>query len=210
MPGIGLDLDHYRRTPELLARSTETRAELGLSEGAELLSVVAELIPRKNHVAALHALARTPDADLHLALAGMGPLERALREEVARLGIGHRVSFLGTVQDVRPLLLASSAMVLPSKQEGLSRAVMESLALGVPVLGGRSRGITELLQHGGGVLVDRDDVSSLTQAFLRLADLPRGEELTSQVAGLLSSLALPSLLTRHERMYAAVLAQQVR
>jgi glycosyltransferase involved in cell wall biosynthesis len=83
--------------------------------------------------------------NFHLALAGKGPLESEMKRLSLKLGIGSRVHFLGERMDVPLLMLSSRATVLPSEREGLNRSVMESICLGIPVLGADVRGIRDLV-----------------------------------------------------------------
>ena len=172
LPGIGVDLDWYRPTPAVRAEAGQRRAALGLADDDMLFAMVAYFDPGKNHRLVLRALRQIDRADLHVAFAGKGPLEAELRAEAERLGVAERVHFLGAVDDVRPLIAASVATLLPSFREGLSRAVLESLAMGVPVLGSRVRGIAELVEPGGGVLVDPHDAGALAAAMEKTAEDP--------------------------------------
>ena len=61
------------------------------------------------------------------------------RRRADELRISDRVRFLGVRRDIPALVRASVALLLPSEQEGLPRSAMESLSLGVPVIGSRSR-----------------------------------------------------------------------
>ena len=205
MPGIGIDLSHYRRTPELLAQAVRARRSLEVADGAVLLTVVAELTPRKNIAVAIAALARNADHRLHLVVAGVGPLAASLTQQAQRLGVADRVHLLGSVSDVRPLLLSSAALVLPSRREGLSRAVMEALALGVPVIGSRTRGITDLVEPDGGLLVAPDDEVGLSVAYDAVQSHERGDALATRLADRLTRLSLDHLIRQHERLYAALL-----
>src|SRR5206468_12970628 len=100
---------------------------------------------------ALAAFARLQDLpQVHLALAGAGPLLDRMQRVAQSLGIAGRVHFLGHRRDVPELILASVATLLPSAREGLPRSCMESLCLGVPVIGTRIRGLHDLIAHGAG------------------------------------------------------------
>lgn len=204
--GIGIDLDHYRPSPCLREAARRVPGELGLPVGARLVSMIAELVPRKDHATALRALATHEDRALHLALAGDGPLRGALLAQAHRSGIAERVHFLGPVRDVRPLMLASRATVLPSRREGLARAVLESLALGVPVLGARSRGVEDLLLDGGGLLVEPGDAEGLAEGFDLVEDLPRGEALREVLLPCLQRYSIERLLRAHEALYEELLS----
>ena len=124
MPGIGLDLDWYDPTPEMLTRSQAVRADMGLADDAVLLTMIAELFPRKGPQDALAALARMDDPRVHLAFAGTGPYRDDLVSMAHDFELIERVHFLSHVADVRPLILASRATTLPSYREGLSRSVL--------------------------------------------------------------------------------------
>ncbi|WP_186816485.1 glycosyltransferase [Cellulomonas aerilata] len=209
MPGIGIDLDHYRATDELLAAAQDLRTRLGIGPDTPLVTVVAELVPRKNHRTLLEALAAA-GPDLHACLVGEGPLRAELQDRAEQLGVASRTHLLGRLEDVRPAVLASTATVLPSWQEGLSRAVLESLALGVPVVGGRTRGITELVEPDGGVLVPPGDPPALARALATVGDLPRGPELRARLDTRLRRCSIEALLAAHDSLYADLLRQRAR
>lgn len=208
MAGIGLDLERYRPDSASADEIAGIRSELGLAPRHVLMSIVAELNPGKNHETVLRALARNGNPDIQLALAGGGPERKRLGELAADLGVSERVHLLGVVADVRPLVLASAATILLSRREGLSRAVMESLAMGVPVIGSPIRGIKDLVGEQGGLLAASDDIEGVAAALDAVQDLPRGWELRTAMADRLASLSLVRLLQQHEDMYAELLVRR--
>lgn len=203
MPGIGIDLDEY--SPQ----AVDGDLGVGLELGAEdvLFSVVAELAPGKNHETVLRALARNGDPAYHLAFAGDGPYRPRLEQLVAELGLGEQVRFLGSVRDVRPLMLASAATVLLSRREGLSRSVLESLSLGVPVVGSTARGVRDLVGPQAGIVVDPDDVDAAARALDEVRTLPAGEALRAALADELGRHGLDRLLDLHDELYDELLAR---
>ena len=86
----------------------------------------------------------------HIALSGSGPAEAELREQVERLHIGDRVSFLGFVKDADLLALRRSAdiFVIPSEADLQSLATMEAMACGLPVVAANSYALPELVHDG--------------------------------------------------------------
>jgi glycosyltransferase involved in cell wall biosynthesis len=202
MPGIGVDMQYYGRDAVSESTVAAVRQELGLSPGDALFLVIAELIPRKRHADVFHAFARIARPGTFLALAGNGPLEESLRRLAAALGIADRVRFLGVRRDVPALVLASSATVLASGQEGLPRSIMESLSLGVPVIGTRIRGVADLLQGDCGILVERGDVVGLAEAMARILDRP-GEAHAMGRRGRerMANYELGYILKLHEALY---------
>lgn len=86
--------------------------------------------------------------DLKLVLVGDGKYRPALTARAAALGLAGRVSFLGqltTAEAIRAQLDAADLFVLPSRQEGLPRAMVEAMARALPCIGSTVGGIPELL-----------------------------------------------------------------
>jgi glycosyltransferase involved in cell wall biosynthesis len=208
LPGIGVDLDWYRPTPGVRAGAAALRSALGLSDADTLFAMVAYFDPRKNHRLVLQALHQLGRRDLHVAFAGEGSLQAVYAAEAEQLGIADRVHFLGAIDDVRPLIAASVATLLPSFREGLSRAVLESLAMGVPVLGSRVRGVAELVEPGGGTLIDPTDAGALAAAMAQLATDPAGCFDRAAVDERLQPCRIDHLLAAHDEMYDELLAQR--
>ncbi|MDX2177115.1 MAG: glycosyltransferase family 4 protein [Candidatus Sumerlaeia bacterium] len=100
------------------------------------LLFLGRLEPVKRPDLALEALriARETIADLELRVVGDGSLREGLEARVAELGLGAAVTFAGRVEDPRGELDSASALILPSDTEGLSNAMLEAMAWGVPVV----------------------------------------------------------------------------
>ncbi len=211
MPGIGVDLTRY--APESVASGAVSalREELGLGADPVLL-MVAEFTPRKRHGDALRALAAiASDRSLpraHLLLAGVGPLRPEIERLAHALGLSRRVHFLGMRPDVPALMKASQALLLPSAQEGLPRAVLEAMAMGLPVVATRIRGTTELLEGGCGTLFEVGDVAALAggiRAVLR--DPAAAAEAASHARARAARYDEAQVVELHERLYARALGE---
>jgi glycosyltransferase involved in cell wall biosynthesis len=202
MPGIGIDLQYYSQntiSEETVARVYQ---ELGISSDNPLFLVVAEFIPRKHHQDVLLALARVGKPEVHLALAGDGLLLRQMQLLAKELGIEHRVHFLGYRQDIPALIKAATATILVSEQEGLPRSIMESLAMGTPVIGSDIRGVKDLLKDGGGILVKVGDVDSLAQAIVRIIECPSETKLMIEEGmNYINKYDLRQIVHLHEKLY---------
>jgi glycosyltransferase involved in cell wall biosynthesis len=135
---------------------------------------VGRLIERKGQHHLLHAFARMRSmchAPVRLTLVGGGDAEPALRQLTARLGIAHHVTFAGVVPRERmpDLYRGSHIFVLPSQNEGISIALLEALASGLPVIVTEPAVGTSLLKaERNGYIVPWADVSALTHALTRL------------------------------------------
>ncbi|HXG68763.1 MAG TPA: glycosyltransferase, partial [Blastocatellia bacterium] len=118
-----------------LSRHAEVCRELGLSQEAKLVGMVARLQPVKGHRFFLEAAAAVARADgnAHFILVGGGPLRGEIERQAAELGIADRVHLLGERADVGRLLSSFHLAALASLHEGLPNAVMEAMAAGVPV-----------------------------------------------------------------------------
>jgi glycosyltransferase involved in cell wall biosynthesis len=172
MPGIGVDRSHYSAASVSCSELNRLHAELGISNSDPILLMLAEFTANKRHADAIRAFSRIDHPRAHLLLAGTGPLFEAMNKLVARLGIADRVHFLGLRKDVPVLIKASRALLLPSGREGLPRCVLESLSMGVPVIGTRIRGTSELVEEGAGLLVEVGDVEQLARAMQLMIDDP--------------------------------------
>lgn len=207
MPGIGIDLEHYRRSLVNDAEVERTRRDIGISANEKIFLMIAEFTPNKRHKDLLIAFARLDRANTHLVLAGVGPLIEQIRRLARHLNIADRVHVLGFRQDIPILLKASTALVLPSLREGLPRSVMEALCLEVPCIGSNIRGTSDLLTGGKGLLVDICDPDSLCSAMQWILDNP-GDAAKMAAMGRagMSEYDINNVLRMHENLYAKALA----
>ena len=202
MPGIGVDTRHYQAAQVLPADVKRFRGGLGLTPGQPLFLMIAELNPGKRHRDALTALTLMNDNTVHLALAGIGPLQQAIERQIDQLGLAGRVHLLGYRRDIPVLIRASLATLLPSEREGLPRAIMESLSLEVPAIGTDIRGVKDLLADGCGLLVPVGDTQALAQAMRAIVTKP---ELAAQMGQFgrrrMAEYDLTHIVQLHESLY---------
>jgi glycosyltransferase involved in cell wall biosynthesis len=190
-PGAPVEVVHNpvdlaRWDPALIDRA-RVRARLGVAgERALLLGVVAQLSPWKGQDTAIEALriACEKGIDAHLLLIGSAKftsgatrldnrayVER-LRRLVARCGLQERVSWLGERGDVPDLVRALDALLLPSWEEPFGRALIEAMALEVPVVATSIGGPGEIVSDGGeGYLVPPRDPAAWARAIARIDEL---------------------------------------
>ncbi|GHS93038.1 glycosyl transferase family 1 [Synergistales bacterium] len=200
-PGIGLDFSRYSRENVDVSKVRELHEELGLGKGDELFLMVGEFNLGKRHKDAIQALAGTGRANFHLALAGTGPLELRMKQLAIELGVGSRTHFLGVRDDVSLLMLSSRATVLPSEREGLSRSVMESICLGIPVLGSDTRGIRDIITSPiRGALFPVGNSAALAAAMILAVDDARQERPEPDEAW-----RIENLIDLHEKLYKKLL-----
>lgn len=108
-------------------------------------------------------------AELHVY--GEGSLRSDLEEQARR--IGGSVHFHGFADDLREQLLGLDVFVLPTRADNLPVAILEAMAIALPVVATRVGGIPELVVEGEtGVLVEPDDPDGLGAALRSLLSDP--------------------------------------
>ena len=137
-------------------------------------AVVANFLPYKGHAVLIDALALTRSPlTVHLYGAAGSPLVDDLRKRAADRGVLDRVTFREGVPDVRAELPTAQFAVHPSLTEGLSNAILEELAAGLPVVATDVGGNPSLITPGrNGELVPPGDATALAAALDRLAGDP--------------------------------------
>jgi glycosyltransferase involved in cell wall biosynthesis len=120
--------------------------------------IVARLAPEKGHKRLLDIFASMPH-DLYLTIAGDGPLKQEIENQIKTLGIQNRVSLPGHIYNINGLLGQHSVFVLTSYTEGFPNAVLEALAMGIPVVAFMVGGLTELIKPGfNGYIVEQGNI----------------------------------------------------
>lgn len=125
------------------------RAQLGIAEATRLVFTVRRLVPRMGLPTLLDAIPVLREgAGLRLTIGGTGHLEGELRQQCARLGIEHRVDFLGSLgEHMLPIWhRAADVFALPTiGYEGFGLVTAEALASGTPVVGTTAGATPELI-----------------------------------------------------------------
>ncbi len=176
VPKSRIALVHSGIAVDELARTTphDPRPALGLPPGTPLVITTGALVRHKDHPTLIRAaqVASAARPDLHWAIAGEGHLRAHLEALISELDIGNRVHLLGEVPDAARLVAAADLFVMSSVKEGLGTAVLDALALGIPVVGTKAGGIPELLAGGAGLLVSPQDPQALAAAVVGLLANP--------------------------------------
>jgi len=163
----GIDLERFGAVPE--DTRARTRAALGAEADDALVLFPAVLRDGKGHDVLLSALpqirALVPRA--RVLIAGVGPLEAALRARARAMG--DAVTFLGHRDDMPALLAAADLVVLPSRSEALPTALIEAAAAGRAVVATHVGGVEEVVVHDHtGVLIPPGNVTALVAAVCTL------------------------------------------
>ena len=163
VPGIGIDTAGFNSCMDE-AMCISTRRELGIADDAMMVLMVGELSKRKNHISVLRAVAELKASEsftvqgksrkLCICIAGTGVYSEYFEHFIQDKHLQNEVRLLGYREDMLKLYRAADAFLFPSYQEGLSAALMEAMACGLPAAASRIRGNTDLIDKEGGILFD--------------------------------------------------------
>lgn len=142
VPGVGIDVEKIQAVQ--VDRESKRR-ELGIGKDDFLLLSVGELNKNKNHEVVIRALAELKNPKIKYAICGKGPLKEYLEDLAVKLGVRNQLFLLGFRTDVIEICKSADVFVFPSKREGLSVALMEAMACGLPCLVSDIRGNKELI-----------------------------------------------------------------
>jgi len=114
-----------------------------------------------------HVLAAIPN--VRFFIIGKGELMSELQALSVSLGIGHALTFTGFRNDVGAFYKIADLFVMSSVQEGLGTAILDALALGIPVVAANSGGIPEIIRDGQtGRLVEAANPQALAKGIIEM------------------------------------------
>lgn len=154
------------------------RAELGVRANRINAIILGQVYRPKGQHFVLEGLRRIVDAqpDVMLYIVGdsvleeFAPYRAELDEIIARDGLQEHVRFTGWRTDALQVLRTMDIVIHPSLAEGFGRAVLESMALGLPVVASAVGGLREIVRDGeNGFLVAPGDVDAIVERVTRLA-----------------------------------------
>jgi glycosyltransferase involved in cell wall biosynthesis len=151
------------------SRRRAARRKLGIGDEEEVVIAVGRQEFQKGHRYLLEAVTRLRPrrSKLHVIIPGRrGNATAALEALHGDLDLGDTVRFLGHRDDVGDLLSAADVFAFPSMYEGLGGAVVEAMALGLPIVASDLPAIREVVEEGGNaLLVQRGDPAALAHAI---------------------------------------------
>lgn len=180
-------------------------------QGVLRLGMIARMNhPVKNHPLLLRAVARLVSRypTLETLLVGDGPLRVDLERMASDLGIAHSVRFLGSRRDIASVLRSLDIAALTSDSEGLSNAILEAMAAGLPVVATRVGGNVELVEDGKtGFLFPVGSDEAFAAAVAKLLD---NAELRSKMGmeartRVLANYKISSIVEQFNKLYISLL-----
>ena len=167
--GIGVDENRYH--PAAPDEQLAMRKAEGLSPEDFVILCTGELNDNKNQKTLISAAALLKEKipNLKVLLAGNGPKEQELREQIKTLGVENIVTLLGYRTDLERVTPAVDVVVSCSKREGLPLNIIEAMLCEKPVVASVNRGHKELVEDGAtGYLFLSDDVKAISEYIFSL------------------------------------------
>ena len=169
--GVGVDTEKYKK---LKIDREQYRKQLGISADEILILSIGELSIRKNHIVIVDAIAKLKDKDKYVfAICGRSMMgngtEDAIKSAAKEKGV--KVKFLGFRSDIPQIVHCADIGAIPSIREGLGLAGIETLSVGVPMIGSDVQGIKEYIINGEtGFLCNPFSSTDFAEAIKKLSD----------------------------------------
>lgn len=168
VPGIGIDTNKIN---SIKLDKIKKRNELNLSSDAVVLFSVGELNKNKNHEIIIRALSKIKNKNIYYIICGQGELEGYLKNLICELKLEDQVRLLGYRSDIYEINKISDIFIFPSLREGLSVALMEAMAAGLPVICSRIRGNVDLIHNNkGGYICNPKSVEEYSTIINKLVN----------------------------------------
>ncbi len=163
--------------PELISADQIilVREKFSVPDNTPLLVGVGRLDDQKNFKDLIAAadLMNRQGLKFHLIIAGEGPHRQALELAISEAGLADKVQLPGVVNSIPELFMAADLLVFPSLWEGLPLVLLEAMAAGLPTVGNRIDGLSEVLVDGEhGFLVTPGDVEAFAKAVTEALSQP--------------------------------------
>jgi len=146
---------------------------------------VSRLISRKRIDLLIETVAKAKelDVDIQLDIAGQGNLMHRLEKLARKLAVAERVNFMDRVptEQMPQLYRDNDIFVMSSAHEGMSNAMLEAMACGLPIVTTRCEGVDELIADNG-IVVEHPSPDSMAEAIKALIDDPPRYEQMSAAA----------------------------
>lgn len=199
--GVGVSFDQYSVSTD---SSSYVRRQLNILDNDIIITCIAELIERKNHIYLLRNWRKISDnfPNVHCLIVGTGRKETDLKKYVEQNQLKN-IHFLGFRKDIPEILSQSDIVTLPSFHEGLPRCIMEAMVSGKPLVVTNVRGSRDLVKHRvNGFVVDLEDDQSLIESFVKLINDKKLREQMGQASlNEVQPYSLTNVLHEMQRIY---------
>ena len=173
----------YGRFADVSISKEDAKKMLGLPSDAFVFGTIGRLAPTKGLLYLIEAFPKVKEQkpSAHLVLLGDGPCRAELEQQASNMSCRDSIHFLGHRDNIEQLLRGMDVFVLASVAEGMPRAILEAMAVGVPCVATEVGGIPEIISGNNvGVLVPPKDSEALAEAMVNIANIT-DEKLEKQV-----------------------------
>lgn len=139
--------------------------DLKKTESDIVLLSIANLLPYKDYYTVINALKvlKSKNIKFQYHIVGEGSQRDKILQQIEDEGLTNCISMHGSIKDTKPFLYGSDIFIHSSVGEGLSNAILEAMAAGLPIIATNTGGTPELINESNGRLFDLFDVESLCQ-----------------------------------------------
>ena len=155
----------------------DVRANQSCISDSHQIVAVGKLYPQKNHKLLIDAFSMLlkdyPEYQLHIY--GDGPLKGELEKQILLNNIAGKVILQGNQPNVQECISNAEMFILSSDYEGLSNALLEAMAIGIPSISTKCAGSEEIINDGSNGLIvpvgDRDSLYKAMKSFVENREL---------------------------------------
>lgn len=181
----------------------------------KVVGMMARFFPIKNHAAFFKMAALVSQAlpNTRFALLGDGPLRNEMVDLSSQLGLDQKTIFFGEQKDVGAYLSLFDITVMTSDAEGCSNSILESMAMGKPVVATDVGGNREVISPGEtGFLVPPGDSQAMAEKVIQLLRKPDQARLIGQKARefAITKFSVSRMITEYESLYETTLKQKIK
>lgn len=140
---------------------------LNIEQNIPVIISVANLVPYKDYYSVLKALKLIKDEGykFHYLILGDGPLRKNIEQKIKEFDLSKNAKIIGTVENVHEYLQLSDIFIHSSKGEGCSNAILESMAVGLPIIASKTGGTPEIVTEENGFLFEYKNFYQLFKAL---------------------------------------------
>lgn len=191
--------------PDLKQHRQEIRQQYRIGSYSDMILFVGSGYGRKGLATAIRAIAKTEN--MVLVVIGKDSHQWRYKNLAKRLGVTHRVRFIGPQKDVKPFYGAADALVLPTLYDPFPNVILEAMACALPVLTSFKSGAVDIIQSGqNGYLANALDSDTLA---LQMMALQQDQQLKQKVGeaalNTVSEMTLENMAKNYHNLYKEVL-----
>lgn len=172
---------------------------------------IGSLVPEKDPLGMLEIIKELQTPNLKLVFLGSGPLEASLKNKIRQLGLTDQILLIPNQANIFPYLMNASALVMPSKVEGLPGVILEAMYCKIPVIAYGVGGIPEVVKNGKtGWCITPNDTKSFINSIHEVLDMKvfaKQSTLNQAYELVLSYYSLPQVTRQFELFYQDLLSQ---